>query len=124
MNILILGSGGREHILAKTYSRSKKVKKIFVVPGNPLMVLKNSDVVIFPEIRMTDYEKILEVCKKQKIDLTKGLIDTLQKRISTLIKNGKLKGRKQSAEAKQNNRLKHLGIALKDRGHKQDCKSY
>jgi len=34
MNILILGSGGREHALAWKLAQSKKVKKIFIGPGN------------------------------------------------------------------------------------------
>ncbi|TAL66357.1 MAG: phosphoribosylamine--glycine ligase [Bacteroidetes bacterium] len=34
MNILILGSGGREHALAWKLSQSNKVKKIFIGPGN------------------------------------------------------------------------------------------
>ena len=35
MNILIIGSGGREHAISWKVSKSNKVKKIFVVPGNP-----------------------------------------------------------------------------------------
>ena len=34
MNILILGSGGREHALAWKLSQSRKVSRIFVAPGN------------------------------------------------------------------------------------------
>jgi phosphoribosylamine---glycine ligase len=34
MNILILGSGGREHALAWKISQSKKAGKIFIAPGN------------------------------------------------------------------------------------------
>jgi phosphoribosylamine--glycine ligase len=34
MNILILGSGGREHALTWKLAQSKKVKRIFVGPGN------------------------------------------------------------------------------------------
>jgi len=35
MNILIVGSGGREHAIASTFLRSPLVKKIVVSPGNP-----------------------------------------------------------------------------------------
>ncbi len=35
MNILILGSGGREHAITWKLSQSKKPLKIFVAPGNP-----------------------------------------------------------------------------------------
>ena len=34
MKIAILGSGGREHAIAFSISRSKKVKKIYCIPGN------------------------------------------------------------------------------------------
>ncbi len=34
MNILILGSGGREHVLAWKISQSDKVNKVFIAPGN------------------------------------------------------------------------------------------
>lgn len=34
MNILILGSGGREHALAWKIAQSKKLNKLFVAPGN------------------------------------------------------------------------------------------
>ena len=34
MNILILGSGGREHALTWKLAQSKKVNKIFIGPGN------------------------------------------------------------------------------------------
>jgi len=34
VNILIIGSGGREHALSWKLSRSKKVKTVFTAPGN------------------------------------------------------------------------------------------
>ena len=34
MNVLILGSGGREHALTLKLSESKKINKLFVAPGN------------------------------------------------------------------------------------------
>src|ERR1700747_2383029 len=34
MNILILGSGGREHAFAWKLSQSKKLNKLFIAPGN------------------------------------------------------------------------------------------
>ncbi len=37
MNILIIGSGGREHAIADSFNRSSKVEKVFVSPGNPGM---------------------------------------------------------------------------------------
>ena len=34
MNILLLGSGGREHALAWKIKQSTRVSKLFVAPGN------------------------------------------------------------------------------------------
>jgi len=34
MNVLIIGSGGREHALAWKVAQSSKIKKVFVAPGN------------------------------------------------------------------------------------------
>ena len=70
LNVLIIGGGGREHTLVKAYAKSKRVKKIFVVPGNGLMgVFEQKAVVTFPGIKPTDFEKIWEIVEKNKIDL-------------------------------------------------------
>ena len=34
MNILIIGSGGREHAFAWKISQSKKLNRLFIAPGN------------------------------------------------------------------------------------------
>jgi len=34
MNLLILGSGGREHALAWKLLQSKKIDRLFIAPGN------------------------------------------------------------------------------------------
>ena len=35
MNILLLGSGGREHALAWKMAQSPALNKLFIAPGNP-----------------------------------------------------------------------------------------
>ena len=35
MNILLLGSGGREHALAWKIAQSPKLTQLFIAPGNP-----------------------------------------------------------------------------------------
>ena len=34
MNIAIIGNGGREHAIAKIINKSKKISKVFCIPGN------------------------------------------------------------------------------------------
>lgn len=65
MNILLLGSGGREHALAWKISQSNRVNKLFVAPGNAGTGLIAENVNIAP----TDFEAIKEFAIKQKIDL-------------------------------------------------------
>lgn len=86
MKILIIGSGGREHALAEAYSKSKRVEKVFVAPGNDLMSFKNTKISILPNVKVLDFEKILDSVKKLKIDLVDvaqddplagGLVDVL-----------------------------------------------
>ncbi|MBP9716779.1 MAG: phosphoribosylamine--glycine ligase [Candidatus Levybacteria bacterium] len=69
MNILILGSGGREHVIADAYSKNKKVKKIFVAPGNPFIDFSNKKVTSLFDIPSIDFEKIKDAIKKFDIDL-------------------------------------------------------
>lgn len=89
MKILIIGSGGREHALAQSYSQSKKVKKVLVAPGNDLMSFQNEKIQIFPNIKSIDFEKIFNLAKKEKVDLVDvaqddplalGFVDKLQKK--------------------------------------------
>lgn len=49
MNILILGSGGREHALAWKLSRSKKVSEVFIAPGNAGTLSVGTNLGVDPE---------------------------------------------------------------------------
>lgn len=48
MNLLILGSGGREHALAWKLSQSKKVDSIFIAPGNAGTTVSGTNIDIDP----------------------------------------------------------------------------
>lgn len=69
MNILVIGQNGREHALAVAYAKSKKVKKVIMTPGNGLTDFQNLKIKNYPDVGMMDFDKIVEVCKKEKIDL-------------------------------------------------------
>ena len=63
MNIGIIGSGGREHALCFKLRQSKKVDKIYCIPGNAgtNLIAENID------IKIDDFEKIKKFSIKKKI---------------------------------------------------------
>jgi phosphoribosylamine--glycine ligase len=65
MNILILGSGGREHALTWKLARSKKVSKIFIGPGNAgtvdLGTNLNLDPGNFPEVKKAVLDNMIDM---------------------------------------------------------------
>lgn len=69
MNILVIGQNGREHALAAVYAKSKKVKKVIMTPGNGLTDFSNDKINNYPGVGMMDFDGIVKVCKKEKIDL-------------------------------------------------------
>lgn len=69
MNILVIGQNGREHALAVSYAKSKNVQKVIMTPGNGLTDFSDKKIKNYPEIGMMGFEKIVEVCKQENIDL-------------------------------------------------------
>ena len=65
MNVLILGSGGREHALAWKISQSSSCNKLFIAPGNS----GTSEVGQNIEINVTDFEKIKGLVIKEQIEM-------------------------------------------------------
>ncbi|GIN58447.1 phosphoribosylamine--glycine ligase [Lederbergia ruris] len=66
MNILVVGSGGREHALCKKVKESKLVSKVYCAPGNGGI---SEDAVLVP-IQETDFSSLIEFAHEEKIDLT------------------------------------------------------
>ncbi len=65
MNILILGSGGREHTLAWKIAQSNKLTKLFVAPGNA----GTNEIAENVAIGVNDFEAIKKFVLKENIDL-------------------------------------------------------
>ena len=82
--VLVIGSGGREYAFAWKLFNDDEVSKVFCVPGNggTESFARNID------IDITDFPAILDLIKKEKIDLTligpegpltEGIVDFLDK---------------------------------------------
>jgi phosphoribosylamine--glycine ligase len=66
LNILVVGSGAREHTLTWKLAQSPQVKKLYAAPGNAGMA-KIAEIL---DIKDTDVEGLLKAAKGLKIDLT------------------------------------------------------
>ena len=65
MNILILGSGGREHALAWKISQSKKLGKLFIAPGNAGTAELGNNL----DINAEDFEAVKKAVLENRINL-------------------------------------------------------
>ena len=83
MNILLLGSGGREHALAWKIAQSERVDKLFIAPGNAGTSNCGENV----DMKADDFEAITRFCVEQSVDmvvvgpedpLVKGIYDEMK----------------------------------------------
>ena len=65
MNILLLGSGGREHALAWKMAQSKKLSHLFIAPGNAGTAQAGTNVNINPN----DFEAVKAFVTAQAVDM-------------------------------------------------------
>ena len=66
MRILVIGSGGREHVLAWKIAQSKLCDKLFCAPGNAGI----AQIAECVDIKADDIIGLLDFARKEKIDLT------------------------------------------------------
>lgn len=66
MNILVVGSGGREHALAWKLAQSPRADRVWVAPGNAGTQLDAENV----DIAIDDFEQIVQFAKQNAVGLT------------------------------------------------------
>ena len=84
MKIAIIGSGGREHALSSTISKSSSVKEIFCIPGNAGTSKIATNVIL----DINEFDKVHKFINDNSIDLVvvgpeqplvNGIVDYLEK---------------------------------------------
>ena len=65
MNVLLIGSGGREHALAWALSKSPKLSHLFVAPGNAGI----ADEAECVNLDVSDHPQVLAFCRERNIQL-------------------------------------------------------
>src|SRR5499427_2034568 len=83
MNILLIGSGGREHALAWKIAASPLTDRLFCAPGNAGIAQEAECVAL----DITDHQAVIAFCRANKIDfvvvgpeapLVAGIVDDLE----------------------------------------------
>ena len=83
MKVLIVGSGGREHVIAAMVAKSSKVDKIYCAPGNAGI----AQIAECANIGAMEFDKLVAFAKEKEIDLTiigmddplvGGVVDTFE----------------------------------------------
>lgn len=82
INILIIGSGGREHAIAMALNNARSSDVLFAFPGNPGIL----EIATFADIDLNAIHTVVDFCKNMKIELvvvgpeqplSDGLVDKL-----------------------------------------------
>lgn len=83
LNVLIVGSGGREHALAWKIRQSPRVRRVYVAPGNSGTAIDATNV----DIAQTDHDALIAFAKSNQVGLcvigpeaplVAGLVDDMQ----------------------------------------------
>ncbi|WP_289032495.1 phosphoribosylamine--glycine ligase [uncultured Roseibium sp.] len=83
MNVLLIGSGGREHALAWALANSPLLNTLYAAPGNAGI----GEVATLVSLDATDHAAVIEFCQEKQIDLVvvgpeaplvAGLVDDLE----------------------------------------------
>lgn len=84
MKLLVIGSGGREHAIAKKLLEGSQVEQVFCAPGNPGMT---RDGITVLNISQEDHASLIDFAKKESVEWTivgpeiplfNGIVDDFQ----------------------------------------------
>ena len=115
MKILLIGSGGREHALAFKIAQNKRVKKIFVAPGNGGTAKEEK----CENINISDIDELLNFAIDKDIDLTivgpedpltKGIVDKFKEKGLKIFGPSKKAAMLEGSKSFSKNFMKKYGV--------------
>ena len=83
MNVLLIGSGGREHAIAWKLAQSKNLNKLYIAPGNPGTVQCGENITI----GVNDIDKLVDFARQNNValavvgpedPLSRGVVDAFE----------------------------------------------
>ena len=119
MNVLVIGSGGREHAICWSFARSPRVEKVFCAPGNAGIAVIAECVSINAE----DLRALAEFALSKSIDLTfvggesplaLGIVDEFESRGLRVIGASKAAAQLESSKAFAKEFMKRHGVPTAD----------
>jgi phosphoribosylamine--glycine ligase len=119
MNILVVGEGGREHALAWKLSQSRRVKRVFVAPGNAGTALEAENV----DISSVDTPRLIKFAQQNQIGLTivgpevplsRGLVDAFLAERLKVFGPSKAAAELESSKVFCKNLLRHADVPTSD----------
>jgi phosphoribosylamine--glycine ligase len=119
MKVMVVGSGGREHALVWKISQSKRVEKIYALPGNAGMANLAEAV----DIKESSIIEIADFAQREKVDLTivgpelslsLGIVDEFKKRNMRIFGPSQIAATIESSKAFSKAFMKKHGIPTAD----------
>jgi len=119
MNVLIIGSGGREHALAWKIRQSPRVKRVLVAPGNAGTALDAENV----DIQATDTARLIKFARQNEINLTvvgpelplvRGIVDAFQSEKLRVFGPSKAASELEGSKVFCKNLLRHADVPTAD----------
>ncbi|MEI3647405.1 phosphoribosylamine--glycine ligase [Lactococcus lactis subsp. lactis] len=120
MKILVIGSGGREHALAKKFMESPQVEEVFVAPGNSGMKKDGIQIVDISEL---SNDKLVEFAQNQNIGLTfvgpetalmNGVVDAFRKAELPIFGPNKMAAELEGSKDFAKSMMKKYGVPTAD----------
>src|SRR5262249_20765668 len=119
MNILIIGSGGREHALAWKIKQSPRAGRVFVAPGNAGTAIDAENVDISP----TDFPRLIKFAKQNEVAITvvgpetplvAGIVDAFQAEKLRIFGPSKAAAELEGSKVFCKNLLRHADVPSAD----------
>lgn len=135
-NVLIVGSGGREHATCLAFLKSNLINKLYLAPGNDGIFYghnypKKKPLLINQKVEcIKDVQILCSIIKKQKIDLvfvgpekplSLGIINAFEKKGIAAVGPSKKAARLESSKAWAKDVMNSLDIPIPEYAHFDNC---
>jgi phosphoribosylamine---glycine ligase len=116
MKVLVIGSGGREHAICRTFAKSSRVSALFCANGNAGI----AEVAKLVDIKPTDIHRLVQFASENAIDLTfvggegplaLGIVDKFEAKGLRIIGPAKMAARLEASKSFAKDLMARHGVA-------------